>query len=129
MKFCNFEENVAIMEDNSYKYQEAVEQIKKAILNCQYSAVKQVNAVQLALYYGVGKYVSVNSREGTWGSGAIAAIADQLHKELPGLRGFSETSIKNMRIFYEGWKDLDNNSSAMADELRNTNSTIQLPSK
>jgi len=87
------------MEDSKYKYQEAVEQIKKAILNCQYAAAKQVNAVQLALYYGVGKYVSVNSREGTWGSGAIATIADQLHKELPGLRGFSERNIKKYAYF------------------------------
>jgi len=67
---------------------------------------------------GVGKYVSVNSREGTWGSGAIDIIADQLHKELPGLRGFSRSNIKNMRSFYEEWKDLDGNSPAMAGELQ-----------
>ena len=30
-------------------------------------------------------------------------ISERLRKELPGLRGFSESSIKNMRTFYEEW--------------------------
>ena len=58
---------------------------------------------QLSLYFGIGRYVSANSREGTWGTGAIDRISDQLRRELPGLRGFSATSIKKMRTFYEFW--------------------------
>ena len=41
--------------------------------------------------------LQVNSREGTSGTGAIETISQQLKAELPGLRGFSATSIKNMR--------------------------------
>ena len=37
-------------------------------------------------------------------------IYDQLHKELPGMKGFPELSIKKMRQFYEEWKWWDNNS-------------------
>lgn len=47
--------------------------------------------------------------KGVWGTGAIKAISEQLHKELPGLRGFSERNIKNMRAFYEEWQGLDTN--------------------
>ena len=90
-------------------YMTATEQIKEAILSSQYKAAKQVNAVQLSLYYGVGRYVSQNTRKGVWGTGAIPAISEQLHKELPGLRGFSERNIKNMRAFYEEWQGLDTN--------------------
>ena len=90
-------------------YMTATEQIKEAILSSQYKAAKQVNAVQLPLYYGVGRYVSQNTRKGVWGTGAIKAISEQLHKELPGLRGFSERNIKNMRAFYEEWQGLDTN--------------------
>ena len=90
-------------------YMTATEQIKEAILSSQYKAAKQVNAVQLSLYYGVGRYVSQNTRKGVWGTGAIKAISEQLHKELPGLRGFSERNIKNMRAFYEAWQELDTN--------------------
>lgn len=90
-------------------YMTATEQIKEAILSSQYKAAKQVNAEQLSLYYGVGRYVSQNTRKGVWGTGAIKAISEQLHKELPGLRGFSPSAIKNMRAFYEAWQELDTN--------------------
>ena len=98
-------------------YASAAEQIKEAILSSQYTAAKQVNAAQLSLYYGVGRYVSQNTRKGVWGTGAIKAISEQLHKELPGLRGFSERNIKNMRAFYEAWKELDTNSAVVTAEL------------
>jgi hypothetical protein len=57
------------------------------------------------LYYGIGKYVSENSRNGYWGKNAIETISQQLQKELPGLRGFSAANIKFMRQFYETWCD------------------------
>ena len=57
--------------------------------------------MQLMLYYGVGKYISENSRSGFWGTGAIDAINEQLQKELPGLRGFSARNLRNMRMFFE----------------------------
>lgn len=47
------------------------------------------------LYYGIGCYVSKNSRERFWGKGAIDTIIQQQQKELPGLRGFSATNIRN----------------------------------
>ena len=99
-------------------YTTATEQIKEAILSSQYTAAKQVNAVQLSLYYGVGRYVSQNTRKGVWGTGAIKAISEQLHKELPGLRGFSERNIKNMRAFYEEWQGLDTNLETMVSKLQ-----------
>jgi len=99
-------------------YTTAAEQIKEAILSSQYTAAKQVNAVQLSLYYGVGHYVSQNTRKGVWGTGAIKAISEQLHKELPGLRGFSERNIKNMRAFYEAWQELDTNLETIVSKLQ-----------
>ena len=62
----------------------AVKTIKQAILESQYRAAKSVNREQLALYYSIGKFVSENSREGTWGTGAIETISQTLQKELPG---------------------------------------------
>lgn len=84
-------------------YTEAVRIIKEAILRSQYRAASSANKEQLSLYYGIGCYVSKNSRENFWGKGAIDAISQQLQKELPGLRGFSAANIKFMRQFYETW--------------------------
>ena len=82
---------------------QAVKTIKNAILQSQYRAAKGVNREQLSLYFGIGRYISEHSRKGFWGTGAIDRISEQLQKELPGLRGFSGTSIKKMRQFYEEW--------------------------
>ena len=108
-----------------------IDTIKTAILEAQYKAAKAVNAVQLSLYFSIGKYVSEHTRKGFWGTGALEYISEQLQRELPGLRGFSATNIKMMRIFYEEWSSsslLDNcNSSLASDELEsdNSNSTIK----
>ena len=56
-------------------YDKAVEFIKTAILQSQYDAARSVNKKQLMLYYGIGKYISLNSRKGFWGKGAIDALA------------------------------------------------------
>lgn len=101
------------MEQSIKTYQNAVDVIKTAILQSQARAVKAVNQEQLALYYGIGRYVSANTRKKNWGKGAIEAISSQLSKELPGLRGFSARNIKNMRTFYEGWRLLEQNNSAV----------------
>ena len=96
-------------------YAEAVKVIKDAILRSQYRAASSANKEQLSLYYGIGRYVSQNSRDGFWGKGAIEAISQLLQKELPGLRGFSATNIKYMRSFYEEWSPVVNRQP-MADE-------------
>ena len=70
------------------EYDGAVQIIKAAILRSQYAAARSVNEEQLKLYFGIGKYISLNSRKGFWGKGAIDAISEQLQRELPGLRGF-----------------------------------------
>ena len=92
----------AIMND-----EDAVEIIKTAILQSQYDAACSVNEKQLMLYYGIGKYISLNSRKGFWGKGAMDAISGRLDRELPGLKGFSARNLRNMRTFYEEWAALD----------------------
>ena len=107
------------MEANVSNYTNAVCTIKQAILQSQYRAAKLVTGEQLSLYFGIGGYVSANSREGTWGTGAIDRISEQLRRELPGLRGFSATSIKKMRTFYEFWCQYINRPP-MAVDLQTT---------
>ena len=96
----------------------AVEAIKTAILQSQYQAAKETTRVQLILYYGIGRYLSSKKGKKTWGTSVLETISSQLRKELPGLRGFSTTSLKKMRLFYENWSFLeDSNSSVMTAEL------------
>ena len=50
------------------------------------------------------KNVSAHSRQEAWGTSVIDRISEQLHREFPGLRGFSSQNIRNMRSFYEYWR-------------------------
>ena len=110
------------------KLANAVQVIKDAILQSQQRALGAVNQEQLALYYGIGRYISANTRTKNWGKGFIEGISEQLRKELPGLRGFSATNLRNMRAFFEEWKMLEmGNSSVQTDEFteNNDNSSVR----
>ena len=111
----------AIIQHNAADYNIAIQTIKEAILRSQYQAAKLVNREMLSLYYGIGRYISANSRGGFWGTGAIKTISERLRKELPGLKGFSQTNLKYMRIFYEEWSPIieakNPKSSTVADEI------------
>ena len=122
-----------LIQHNAVDYNIAVQTIKDAILRSQYQAAKLVNREMLSLYYGIGRYISANSREGFWGTGAIRTISEKLRKELPGLKGFSETNLKNMRLFYEEWEPIFNKSaistitsSVATDEIE---TALLLPAK
>lgn len=109
------------MEDNNsiISLSQAVEAIKTAILQGQYEAAKDVNRVQLAVYFSIGRYLSKNTRRLPYGAGALKAISEQLRKELPGLRGYSETQLRDTRRFYEAWIVLDR-----TDNLENEDSAV-----
>ena len=81
----------------------AVKDIKLAILQSRARAAHASNVEALKLYFYVGGYVSKKTRTAKWGSGAIDALSNRLQVELPGLRGFSASNIKYMRIFFEAW--------------------------
>lgn len=90
------------------------------------TTTSETTRVQLILYYGIWRYLSSKKGKETWDTSVLETISSQLRKELPGLRGFSATSLKKMRLFYENWSFLENtNSSVVSDELppANTNST------
>ena len=95
----------------------AVQAIKSAILHSQQRALAAINQEQLALYYGIGRFVSMNTRNKNWGKGFIEAVSEQLRKELPGLRGFSAASLRKMRTFYEEWQMLSDNSFVETNKL------------
>ncbi|MCQ2050053.1 MAG: DUF1016 N-terminal domain-containing protein [Candidatus Saccharibacteria bacterium] len=46
----------------------------------------------LALYYGIGRFISANTRNRNWGKGVLAQISERLKSELPGLRGIGATN-------------------------------------
>ena len=112
----------------------AVKDIKLAILQSRARAAHASNVEALKLYFYVGGYVSKKTRTAKWGSGAIDALSNRLQVELPGLRGFSATSIKYMRILFDEWiphlsirqSSIDESRHLRSDEIPST-AIRQLP--
>jgi predicted nuclease of restriction endonuclease-like (RecB) superfamily len=98
-------------------YSQAIKTIKNAILKSRYRAAALANRELLSLYYGIGKFISENSREGFWGTGAIDTISQKLQQELPGLRGFSAGNLKKMRIFFEQWYEYIEDRALLTNDL------------
>ena len=109
------EENISM--GLAQELRNAVNTIKTAILHSQARAVKTVNQEQLALYYGIGRFISENTRYNKWGTGALKSISERLKEELPGLRGFGVSSLKNMRLFFEAWNIIERNSPIAIGEF------------
>ena len=107
----------------SCKIIDAVKLIKSAVLKSQAQVALDGNRIQLSLYFGIGKYISENTRNNYWGTNAIEQISYQLQKELPGLRGFSPTNLKNMRTFFEEWNN-DLNRQSLTDDLNTSTSDV-----
>ena len=125
---CIFAEpKTKFMENNkslNLQYNNAAEIIKTAILQTQYEASKDINRIQLGLYFGIGKFLSEKTRNAKWGTNALQSISDKLQSDLPGLRGFSATNLKKMRTFYDNWKSIDYNSSVVTGEFEEVQKEI-----
>lgn len=116
------------------RYAQAVQTIKRAIQRSQARMLQVANREVLSLNYGIGRYISENSRQGFWGTGAIKQISEQLQKEMPGLKGYGVSSLKNMRSFYEEWSPYINRQPLAGDfqpseslQENNGNANRQLP--
>ncbi len=90
------------------EYSQFILEIKKGIIKSRYKAASLANREMLLLYYYTGYKLSDKIKKSNWGAGIIRNIADDLQKELPGLRGFSYSNLKNMRQFYEEYSSLFN---------------------
>lgn len=84
-------------------YFETLKALKSQILSSRYRAALLINQEASALYFAVGKTISEKVKIEKWGSHVLENLSNDLQGELPGLKGFSSTNLKRMRLFYEEW--------------------------
>lgn len=85
------------------QYLAFIAELKQHIIQSRYMAARLVNREQLVLYYRTGKSLSEKVSAKKWGARVLAKIAEDLQQQLPGLKGFSHSNMKNMRQFYEDY--------------------------
>ncbi len=89
--------------DNTYL--QFIQEVKQQILQSRYQAAKLVNKELLLLYFNIGKMIFKKVKKEKWGNAIIENLSKDIQTELPGLRGFSSKNLRNMRLFYEAYKN------------------------
>jgi hypothetical protein len=92
------------MQTNQH-YTQLLQDLKSRISQSRYIAARLVNREQLLLYYYIGKLLFDKITEHNWGDKVLSQIATDLKDQMPNLRGFSASSLKNMRQFYTAYVD------------------------
>jgi predicted nuclease of restriction endonuclease-like (RecB) superfamily len=96
---------------------ETIKQLKTAILSSRYRVAVLANKEMLGLYFAVGKLISEKTHQEKWGAKVLDILSEDLQKELPGLRGFSASNIKKMKVFYDTWSAFFSIRSLVTNEL------------
>ena len=84
-------------------YIDFVKELKERIVVSRYKAANLANREQLLLYYNIGYKLSEKIALEKWGNSILKNIAADLQTDLPGLRGFSERNLYNMKLFYDNY--------------------------
>ncbi|WP_084490009.1 PDDEXK nuclease domain-containing protein [Niabella ginsenosidivorans] len=100
-------------------YKQTLKELKSMILASRYRAAALANKELLLLYFSVGKLIADKAKAEAWGARVLEQVSKDLQKELPGLRGFSATSLKKMRIFYTEWQIVFEFGPLPADQIQN----------
>jgi len=97
-----------------------LKEIKGTISSARYNSVKAVNTEMLKAYFEIGRRIVEEEQKGKqraeYGKKLLETISRELTKEFGG--GFSLTAIKNMRLFYNAYKD--DIRQSVTDELELT---------
>ncbi len=101
-----------------------IKQLKQQILASRYVVAKIANAEMLRLYFSVGRMVENEFQKNKWGAKVNDEIATRLQKELPGLRGFSGSNIRKMRLFFQGWSGTETICPTLSDKFKNREDSI-----
>jgi hypothetical protein len=98
-------------------YKEFIADLKRRVRTTQFRAVRAANTEVLRLYWSVGRDILDRQRNAGWGTKVVDQISADMRREFPGQRGWSRTSLKYMRMFAEGWPDLDAIGQQPVDQL------------
>lgn len=89
----------------SKAYRAFLKEIKEAIYQAQYKAIKSVNKELIGLYWHIGGQIVEKQQQQGWGKSVVENLSKDLEGEFPGLKGFSSSNLWRMKGLYEQYKD------------------------
>ncbi len=91
--------------------------LKERYVNSRMKAAVAVNTSLLEFYYLLGRDISQSSYANKYGTAFYATLSKDLQRELPEVKGFSETNLKYARYFYELYCPYLENRPQLADDF------------
>ena len=91
--------------------------IKNRIRQAQTRAVLAANAELVHLYWDIGRLIDQRQGEEGWGAGVIPRLSQDLHNEMPELKGYSERNLKFMVQFAHEYPHAFEGASAIGKQV------------
>ena len=88
------------------RYRKWITAVSKRFRQSQLKAAVKVNDEMLRFYWGLGRDISLLSKEADYGSNFYKTISGDLKDVFPDIKSFSPTNLKYMRYFYEMYPDI-----------------------
>ncbi|MGA1836584.1 PDDEXK nuclease domain-containing protein [Herbiconiux sp. 11R-BC] len=98
-------------------YKLVLEALKSRVRAAQMQAQRRVNTELIELYWAIGHTLDVRQTVGSWGTGVLNRVADDLRSEFPDMRGFSRSNLKYMRAFAQAWPESEPIGQQAAGQL------------
>lgn len=97
-------------------YNEQFHKIIGIIETAREHAYKKVNEELILMYRDIGKYISEQSKDTSYGDAFIQSLAEFFENNYPELKGFTRRGLYRMKQFYELYKD-DEKVSTLLTQL------------
>ena len=105
----------------SKEYQQWIQELSKRFRRSQIKASVKVNREMLAFYWELGRDIVARNAENTYGKGFYANLSQDLRHAIPDADGFSETSVRYAKRFYELYFQLIKNLPQVVEILDKEN--------
>lgn len=86
-------------------YTDLLRDIKDRIRLGQIKATLSANAEMILMYWDVGRMVCEKQGQEGWGTAVIPRLVNDLHNDMPEIKGFSERNVGRMIAFYREYSD------------------------
>lgn len=79
--------------------------VKQRISQDRLKAQLSANAIQMVMYWDLGREILSKQQDAGWGAKIIDRLSVDLRDTFPQMQGFSARNLKYMRAFAEAWPD------------------------
>lgn len=81
-------------------YRSLIADLKSRVQAAQIKAAVAVNTQLIGLYWDIGQQIAEKQQASGWGDAVVTQIAQDLTRELGGLKGFSRSNLYNIKQWY-----------------------------